>query len=182
MDEKKPRFTTAAAAQGKIDYRPLVAGKPVLVVVDMQSRFAAANCPTTIAAVEAEIKAARARQEPIVVLELAIPSLHPEFHRTHKRLLEVLDEPDNQAFWVLKLKSTVDGSKEVLTACRSFGFSTEHFRIVGVNTSMCVYETAVGIARRCPGRRVEVLAHAVNDSSSEPWLNYELVAHMVQVV
>jgi nicotinamidase-related amidase len=198
MNDNRPDVTAAATSnqfgQGKIDHRPQVPVKPVLVVVDMQPLFPAANCPTTIAAVEAEIKAARDRQEPIVVLEMAVPSLHHQFHPTHKCLLDVLDEPGEKALWVRTLKFTMDGSNEVLTAYSGFGFtevpapfrridfSKEHFRVVGVNTSESVYKTAVGIARSRPGARVEVLAHAVNDSSIDPWDKYEMIASMVQVV
>lgn len=180
-DDAKPIYS-ASSERTKVDYRPLVAGKPVLVVVDMQSRFSAANDKTTIEAVAAEIRGAIARQEPIVVLELAIPSMSPSFCRTHQCLLDILESRENPAFWVLKLKSTVDGAREVLTACNTFGFSQEHFRLCGVNTALCVYETAMGLARRRPGAKVEVLRRAVNCSTEHPWLNYPLVSAMVSVV
>ena len=169
-------------ARKKIDYRPLIAGKPVLVVVDMQPRFRASCDPRTLQNVASQIRGAIARHEPIVVLELAVPGTAPDFSRTHKELLDILDDVDNPAFWVLKIKTTVAGGNEVLKACHTYGFDQRHFRICGVNTSACVYETAKALAISRPDSKVEVIASAVNDIDPDAWQCYSLMSHLVSVV
>lgn len=169
-------------ARKKIDYRPLIAGKPVLVVVDMQPRYRASCDPRTLQNVAAQIRGAIARNEPIVVLELAVPGTAPDFSRTHRELLDILEAVENPAFWVLKIKTTVSGGNEVLTACRTYGFDQRHFRICGVNTSACVYETAKAIALSRPGSKVEVIASAVNDIDPNAWKYYGQIKHLVGVV
>lgn len=169
----------------KIDYRPLVAGKPVLVIVDMQPRFQASHDPAVLAGVAEAIRGAKARQEPIVVLEFAIKGMIPPVYSpTHKSLTDILEDPADPAFWSLKFKFTVGGAREVLIACKDFGFADTHFRVCGVNTSQCVYETALGLANKRPGCRVEVLSAAVNDKddNGDPWLPYENVRSLIQVV
>ena len=156
----------------------LTAGKPVLVVVDMQPQyFKASRDQATLAAVKAEILGAKERGEPIVVLEFILPGLTPTVERsTAAELVEVLEDENTPAIWVLKFKTTVDGSKQVLTACRTFGFNDGHFRLCGVNLSACVFQTALGMLNHRPLSRVEVLAGAVNDSLCEdPWMNFDMV-------
>ncbi len=175
-------MTVPTAPRKKIDYRPLIAGKPVLVVVDMQPRFQAACDANTLKNVEEQIRGAIARNEPIVVLELMVPDAAPNISRTHKQLLDILDDVDNPAFWVLKIKSTTSGGNEVLTACRSYGFDQHHFRLCGVNTTACVYETAKALAVSRPGSKVEVIASAVNDIKPDALRCYALIKHLVGVV
>lgn len=169
-------------ARKKIDYRLLIAGKPVLVVVDMQPRFRASCDPRTLQNVASQIRGAIARQEPIVVLEVAVPDTSPIFSRTHKELLDILDDVDNPAFWALKIKTTVSGGNEVLKACHAYGFDQRHFRLCGVNTSACVYETAKALALSRPGSKVEVIASAVNDKVPNGLSCYSLISHLVSVV
>jgi hypothetical protein len=83
---------------------------------------------------------------------------------------------------VLKIKTTVAGGNEVLKACHTYGFDQRHFRICGVNTSACVYETAKALAISRPDSKVEVIASAVNDIDPDAWQCYSLISHLVSVV
>lgn len=162
----------------RADVVRLTAGKPTLVVVDMQPRFyRASRDPVTLEAVKQEILGAKARQEPIVVLEFFLPGFTPNIERTtHEELIAALEDERNPAMWSLKFKTTVGGSNKVLAACREFGFGDTHFRICGVNTSACVFHTALGLLNSRPNARIEVIAAAVNDTlADDPWLNYEMV-------
>lgn len=159
----------------------------VLVVIDMQPCFSAACDPRVISAVAEEIIAAKARRESIVVLELVSPAIPPQMSpRTHQRLLNILEDEQDPARWVLKFKATEDGSAEVVEACRLFRqiFGMPfRFRLCGVNTRGCVFETAVGLLTRQPGCTVEVIARAVNDTHPNPWQRYRAMgSHRLSVV
>lgn len=58
-----------------------------------------------------------------------------------------------------------DGSSMVLHACARKGWSTNYFRVCGVNTDMCVYDTACGLVNG--SSRVEVWLRACNTTSRE---------------
>lgn len=175
---KRPQLTRAEVSR-------LTSGQPVLVVVDMQPRFyRASRNPATIEAVKQEIIGAKARGEPIIVLEFFLPGITPTIERTtDEDIVAVLEDASNPALWVLKFKTTVSGANKVLSACREFGFGDGHFRLCGVNTSACVFHTARDLVNSRPLARVEVIAGAVNDTLADhdPWLSYQMVP-AIQVV
>ncbi len=134
-----------------------------LVVVDMQPDFEASNNPATIANVKREIIEAKAKQMPILFLE--VPYFSPLDERglrhTHQELTQLVKfYPNTTRYPIEKLRS--DGSYQVLWACEQNHYTNSHFRICGVNTNICVYETAVGLSQNGV---VEVIKNACNTTT-----------------
>lgn len=150
-----------------------------LVVVDMQPAFEACNA-ATIAAVEEEVKAAMDAGHDIVVLQL------PAFHNY---LMVIPIEPTLESIRnliagypraVIKNKYKTSGAEEVIQVCQWKGFAQKRFRVCGVNTDMCVYETVLDLACMFEAERIEVVKKACNTIyEPNPW---KMFAHLANVV
>lgn len=144
-----------------------------LVVVDMQSKYPAANDPAVIGAVEQEILDAIRLKMPIIFLEylswrrgVTLRDMPP----THERLT------DHVKFYPhveLGEKWRDDGSDKVLNICNERRFVQTRFRIVGVNTDVCVRATVEGLNEAMPKSIIEVIVSACNTDqatdSKEAW-------------
>jgi len=137
-----------------------------LVVVDMQPDFAASRHPLTLNAVEREVRAARRRGCPVVVLQIPYFSPRDEvgYRPTHERIMRHLASYRRKQV-VEKLQS--DGSYQVIVTCARNGFTLERFRVCGVNTDICVLKSVQGLSETLPACRITVVADACN-SSYEP--------------
>lgn len=103
-----------------------------LCVVDMQTSFRAHE--SCLDAVLDEIRLAKRRKAPIVVLEYCQEEpTHPKIRKSLRRYRNVKYET----------KYDDDGSREFLQAIKDF--KVKNVRVVGVNACYCVYDTACGI-------------------------------------
>lgn len=140
---------------------------PVLVVVDMQPVFHAANNRSTIAAVIREIRGEKSRSEPIIVLEYE--GSNPNLYDTHESIRRSVER---YPLGIIKVKPNDDGSQQVEEGCYELGLQPEAFRLCGVNTSYCVKATAIGLAEQNPNANVEIIAKACGctDGKDYYWL------------
>jgi nicotinamidase-related amidase len=143
-----------------------VAAQPyTLLIVDMQSGFAAANDERTINGVLDEIHAAIALGAPIIVIE----SDRKKYGQTHAVLLDALAAYDPD-LWTVETKfwryndqySPHSGALQVAEACEVFGYTTQLFRVCGVNTDICVFFTAMQLGKSFPASRLEIVMTACN--------------------
>ncbi len=111
----------------------------MLVIVDMQPSFDAANCVKTITEVILEIEYARKTNEPIIVLEFE------DYGETHEDIMKALEGYDN---YKIVTKPDNDGSTEVIEAVNKFGLHHDNltFHVCGVNFHACVSDTVCGLA------------------------------------
>lgn len=106
-----------------------------LVVVDMQPQFPAARIKQCVDNVLAEIEVAKAAGAGVVVLELN------GYGRTNSRIARAVRRYERGYF---KTKYWNDGHKEVLNVCDQLDLP-KVFRVVGINWSFCVAETAISL-------------------------------------
>ncbi|MBX9691318.1 MAG: isochorismatase family protein [Cyanobacteria bacterium] len=138
-----------------------------LVIVDMQPCFSAANDRATLQAIKKEIRRAKELGMPIVALEIdCFSPLQERLPRTHKRLLELLV---GYPRYRMEEKRFNDGSNAVLWALEVLGCDEEgrNLRVCGVNTDACVLDTVLGLAKRLPKSRINVLKDACNTSGNK---------------
>ncbi len=150
-------------------------GRPyTLVVVDMQPEFCPDSLSSVAAKVAAEIRYARERGLPIVIVEYK-PKAYGSTHRSLTRLL------DGYRNTVTVEKRGMDGSRAVLKACAGSGFSTALFRVCGVYTHYCVEETVIGLVKKRKRTAVSVVKRACSDPSGNRWECFPALAN-VQLV
>jgi nicotinamidase-related amidase len=137
---------------------------PVLVVVDMQPEFCRDCDPTIRKNVAREIKRAMRWHQPIIIVQCR-PDKNGLMYSELRRLVQGYDRV------AFVRKRAMNGSRQVVKACRKQGFSAKYFRICGVYTHYCIEETALGLARRI-GARVEVVREACNDPSGNEWWRF----------
>ncbi len=143
----------------------LVAQLYTLVIVDMQPGFSASNDERTILAVLDEIRRAIKHGAAIIVIE----SDRKKYGSTHAVLLELLASYDSDR-WSIETKfwrhndqySPHSGALQVDEACEVFGFPTERFRVCGVNTDICVFFTAMELAKQYALSKLEIVMRACN--------------------
>ena len=111
-----------------------------LVVVDMQPQFPAARIKKCVDNVLAEIEVAKSAGAGIVVLELN------GYGPTNKRIAKAVRSYERGYF---KTKYLNDGHDEVLRVCDIHDL-TRNFRVVGINWSFCVAETAISLRHYGP--------------------------------
>lgn len=136
-----------------------------LVIVDMQPGFSAANDERTIDGVLDEIRAAIACGAPVIIID----SDRKKYGDTHKVLLDALAayDPDR---WTVETKfwryddqfSAHSGALQVEEACEVFDYTTQRFRVCGVNTDICVFFTAMQLGKRFPASSLEIVMRACN--------------------
>lgn len=129
----------------------------VLVVVDMQRSFPAANCRSTQARVR---RLVRSHRGPVVLVEFADsgPTL-PGIERACKCRYS----------FIRCVKNLNDGGAHVASALLNEGLGRHsRFVVCGVNTGYCVTETANGILRNLPRSRVEIDFRGCRDALDDP--------------
>jgi hypothetical protein len=142
---------------------PSVQNPPyTLVVVQMQGHLPAANHPETIAAVQQMIE--RAKHDSAAILFTWFPYYSPldevACPRPQQQLLQFIDGYEKGK---LLEHFGSDGSWSVRHCCLQEGWSTDLFRICGVNTDASVLETTLGLAS--DDSVVEVWCHACNTTT-----------------
>ena len=130
-----------------------------LVIVGMQTGFSASWDERTIAGVMAEIHEAVTHNVPIIFV-VSDPSRYGQIER---RLLELV-QGYNKYYRYRDYYSDSSGAMQVAEACEVFEYTCERFRICGVNTHINVFFTAMELAKRFPGARLEIVERACNDA------------------
>jgi len=130
-----------------------------LLVVDMQDTFKAANVLRVINACQREIRLAIKKKADIVFVEFE--------HCGHTLSdLTNITVDYNKHYYVTK--PIDDGSYDIMKLVRKKDLH-RNFRIVGVNTSYCIYETALGLMNY--SRNITVVADACNCHNHEFGIN-----------
>lgn len=149
----------------------------VLIVVDMQVGFSASHGERVRAGVRREMLAAMAAGLPIIMLECVTRhngKTHEEFtdlFKGYDTLKYILLEKDGSG-----LGAGSGGGKEVREACQLLDFPTTHFRLVGVNSDICVMFTAMELDRMFRDVRLQVVKDACASISPNEWAVFEYYA------
>lgn len=144
------------------DQAPLFANDTTLVVVDMCEAFSTAA--RVLDAVLEQIDLAIAHGWAIVFVESRGKG------HTYPQLLQRTSgygRVDSSA-----CKQGNDGSSEVVLSALDRKFSLHRFRVCGVNTWACVYETVYGLLELVDFSSVELVASACNDSAPGSWQRF----------
>lgn len=121
-----------------------------LVVIDMQDSFGSSRHANVIKACQREIKLAIRRKYAIIFLEFE------HCGSTNSALTNLVQGYDKVYF---KTKPDNDGSYEVNEVIKQYNLY-HNVRVVGVNTSYCVYDTVEGLRSYCGS--ITVVADACN--------------------
>lgn len=130
-----------------------------LIVVDMQDEFETAKNPKTISACQREIKLAIRKNYGIIFLEIG------PCGDTISELKDLVKGYD-KAYFATKMAN--DGSVEAFNIIKRRNLY-HNTRIVGVNTSYCVYDTVKSLMNY-PGK-ITVVSDACNCNSQQYGLN-----------
>ncbi len=150
------------ASVGTMPLHPKHHNDGLLVIVDMQDRYAASRPRKVRSAVAAEITAAKANGWWIIVLEFGGTTPHSH---THSSLKQQLD--GYQRCLPPLIKHEADGSKLVKAACRQRLLAPRRVRVCGVNIDGCVQATVRGLVLELPETVIEVVKKASNSTSAE---------------
>jgi nicotinamidase-related amidase len=136
-----------------------------LVVVDMQSTFAAANRPNVVIAVAREMFRAMKDKAPIILLE------YQHCDPTHRGFLDILKGHKEK---IRLKKPNDDGSAEVVKTLKDKDWPSVKIRVCGVNTDCCVLATVKGLLKKLPKSKVELVKSACGAAASTrfDWRNY----------
>jgi hypothetical protein len=127
----------------------------VLVVNDMQPGFAASADALTIYAIELQIRLAKAKNLPIIVVEY-------DAHEMGTTIPQIMRHLEGYARAVVVGKSDDDGSAEIFEAVIDNGFWPENYILCGVNSDACLLETVRGLIARVPTCRIVLFQDACN--------------------
>lgn len=131
----------------------------VLVVVDMQPGYGQSMNPGQLDAVEYLVREARRAESLVVFLEfLDAPTL-----ACLKRHVRAYD------CFVVEQKTGCDGAANVLDACRRGEYDMDAFVVCGVDTHVCVRDTARSLAEMVPSAQVEVVMEACGGVHGNHW-------------
>lgn len=131
---------------------PLLTLDEILLVIDMQPSYDAANHPETLAAVMREIEDAKAKGHGIYVVE---------FDYAGKSHQKIYDATFSYALTRKVTKHADDGSLWILEQLDRDAWTTKKFKVTGVNIDYCVASTVRGIAAKRPGTyEIEVVKDA----------------------
>lgn len=160
----------------------------VLVIVDMQRQFAAADA-VVVAAVLKQIELAKQNGWPVVVLELPeenllrmvragadlcgrplpVPRSAVAFPATLPAIMQALRGHLHE----VRNKYGSDGGLNAVYACYDRGWPLDDFRVVGVNTECCVLATVKGLRNCRVLARIEVVREACNTTNpDEVWSRF----------
>lgn len=148
--------------------------KGTLVVVDMQTGFAAAHCKATRAAVLREIQRAARLGWGIVVLEV-----NPDkYESTFAELIAPLNH-GACGRWVRKSKMSDSGAFEVQDAINKYEYPHELIRVCGVNIQACVKDTVTQLQQLYGNSRIEIIQDACNSDMPGGWMSFPFGGNIV---
>ena len=124
-----------------------------LVVIDMQPEFEAANEPSVIKAVLREIRAAKKRHDPVIVLEYGTSS------PSHERIQDALEGYPLGSF---KTKFEDDGGYLVVETLNEHGWRPKEIQVCGVNIDYCVAQTVKSLVQSLPHVEIHLIEDACN--------------------
>lgn len=140
----------------------------VLLVMDMQTGFAAACDGITIWFVKQEILRAIELNMPVVILEYDVD----DFGATHREIMELLSGYPRLAVIGRAPRrrgqaehERDNGAAEVVEACLEHNFHPEGFRVCGVNSDACVVRTIRGLVSSLPTCLITVVQDACNSTN-----------------
>lgn len=123
----------------------------ILVVVDMQTSFEAARYASVIRNCKREISKAVRDRAPIIFLE------YSGREGTNSALLSLTKNYNNVFIGV---KSADDGSLQVSNIISDNNLPKTNFKVCGVNTDYCVYDTVDGLNYRFKNAKINVIGDA----------------------
>ncbi len=124
----------------------------VHVIVDCQIAYVPFG--PVLEAIERELDSAKAKGEPIVLLE---------YYYGGPTYDHILDKLHGYGKFARAVKRTFGGANEVIEACVKRGWEMAKFRITGAETYCCVAETSEGLLLACPDSEQEVVQDACFD-------------------
>lgn len=139
--------------------------RAALVIIDMQPIFDASQAPWVIENVRREIRVAKRRKEPIILVR----------YRFSKRSLGGLsDEIDARLLCTIGKyphvyhveKRKVDGSDEIIKAIEKHNLNKKYLKIAGVNTDACVAWTVNELSRKMQLSTIIILSDACHSCSA----------------
>lgn len=152
--------------------------RDILVIVDMQPDLPASRPDWLRQAVLGLIERARADNMAIVVLEYLTRVPLRFYGDTYG---ELIDAARGLTHFTMRAKADPDGSARVADALKSMDLACERFIVCGINTHACIEATAVGLTKRFPTSRIEVVATACNDFRGNDWSKFARVANLTVV-
>lgn len=158
------------------DYRD----KTILVIIDMQRGFAAAEDPELLKTISQKISKAIEKRQRIFFVEYLLPS--NKDYRTPWHAKKPYRIPTEESLtdlcrrasypYTTIMKDSQDGSKNIIDKLIELEIKKSvKIKICGVNTSLCVLDTVLGLANGLePSMKIVVLQDAcgdINQSSHE---------------
>lgn len=130
-----------------------------LCVIDMQNQFGVHPFSHVANNCEREIR--KAVQDGAGILLVEYWGCGATIHQLAK-----LTQEFPQANIQTITKHGDNGGKEISMAIWKHGMSSSHFKVVGVNTDCCVYQTCNGLMGHYPNAIIEVVADACDSTWS----------------
>ncbi len=124
-----------------------------LVIVDMQSAFGVLPESMITKNIQREIHVAMADGASIVFVEFSYTG------PTLVSLVEITKQANYKNTYVIE-KHTNDGSKEIFDLVTEKSLPNKHFKVTGVNTDYCVFETVRGMSKCFDTSVIEVIEDA----------------------
>jgi len=141
----------------------------MLCVIDMQSCFDTAFCPSTIASVQKLMRKARQKNEHICIVEYMDDD---EVWMGGETLSQVMDELDGYQNWGRCGKWTDGGGDEIVEYMGLNNLLNDNIDACGVNWQFCVYRTLQQLREKLPNK-IRVFEKACNGPAYGNW-NYYL--------
>lgn len=128
----------------------------MLIVIDMQAKFTAANDLNTISNIKSLLKDSVSKNEYILYLE------YYGFGKTLEELTKITNKYEKQA---IVQKYCDSGSFEIIRHLKSNKLYPKTFNICGVNTDMCVHDTISGLVKDLHNKTFNIHIRACNSES-----------------
>lgn len=137
-----------------------------LVIVDMQPGFHSSQQPWLIENISREIRLAKRRREPIVLLRYHGGSEeHKDCWKVDSRIINAIG---NYSKVALMTKDVADGSEQVIEGLKKMKeFPVKQIKITGVNTDACVAETVNSLSEKLPLANIIVIADCCHSESAD---------------
>lgn len=147
-----------------------------LIVNDVQKapEFTPAVTPALVRGIARVIEHALAHQNPIVFTEIPYWKItEPAYPPTETELTDLVQ---NYPQHMVIPKMVSDGSRNIQNFCDAM-IDKSCFVLVGINTDVCVIETAIGLHGRYPSARIIVVRDACNSvttvtTDKDAWAQY----------
>jgi len=147
-------------APAQFTLRQQSTSQQLLVITDMQSNFKEASHRRLLDHVCRLIDYAISQNWPIAVLE---------FSGQGQTLSAVAERLAGYSNWFPVMKTTNDGSHQLLAQCQSRGLKVKRFIVCGVSINACVRETVCGLAYSSEQPSVSVIIEACGDHYPPRW-------------